>query len=70
MQLKLLKSFFSKTMFKGCEIDLNFCTTQKRRLITGIFLFSDKVHGAYREIETYLCDTYFPFGVMQKCAKL
>ena len=33
MQLKLLKSFFSKTMFKGREIDLNFCTTQKRSLI-------------------------------------
>ena len=49
MQLKLLKSFFSKSLFKGREIDLKFCTTQKRTLSSPSILFSDTVLVPYRE---------------------
>ena len=51
MQLKLLKAFFSKSLFRGREIDLKFCTTQKRRLSSSLILFSDKVQAPYHEIE-------------------
>ena len=66
MQLKLLKPFSSKTMFRGHEFDLKFCTTPKEKhWITQAFLFSDKVLAAYREIEIYL-HIHFSFWIMQK----
>ena len=36
---------------KGREIDLKFCTTQKRRLSSPSILFSNKVKAPYHEIE-------------------
>ena len=51
MQLKLLKSFSSKTMFRGREFDLKFCTTQKRRAYFKHNLFRGKMLIHYRKEE-------------------
>ena len=51
MQLKLVKPFFSKSLFKGREIDLKFCTTQKRNRYVGIVPIHGKVLVLYRKIE-------------------
>ena len=71
MQLKLLKPFFSKPLFKGREIDLKFCITPKENIKkNNAFLFSDKVLAPYRGIEIGICNIYFSFWVMQKGVRL
>ena len=43
--------FSSKVGLKGREIDVKFCTTQKRTLLAYIFCFRSKMLALYRKIE-------------------
>ena len=68
MQLKLLKPFFSKPLFKGRENGLKFCITPKENIKkNNAFLFSDKVLAPYRGIEIGICNIYFSSGYCKKC---
>ena len=66
MQLKLLKSFFSETMFKGRKNALKFCTIPKENIkqLKHFYFPMQSMHLG--EIEMLYLHIHISFGLMQK----